>query len=285
MNNNIGAGDFLHRFRKQLYELVEISLTADRQQMGTLIHGNSKNFVHDTIDYGNYWAGFASWQGMILAVLQGTNPSSYLFKIDWKNNTANKVTFYFRYMNGIDETKIFYILRSGEYEEPKELLIPASIKYGIGQPVSIGIRIPENNSIPVSLYYDVNRKKASEVDNIASDVAEIMQWPAEAILRMKNKLKCMNAIGQPQYIAFSVAEKVIKINYPRVPVKDFYHSMDFFNTDSARKNEIKSICRQWKQPTLNYLGLKFNHEECGWKAYMVISHKHPGNHLYYNLNV
>ncbi len=283
MDTGNGHKDFLHKFRRQLYELVEFSYTADERVIGTLIHGNTRDFVNDTIEYEVYWPGFAKWRQMIFVFLKSTNPSSYLFKVDWKDNIAYKRTFYFRYMNGIPEEMIFNFLRSDDYEGLKDLLIPFSLKFGMPQPVSIGIRISADNSMPVSIYYDVSGKKKLEVEDMLSDVAEMMKWPPHAILEMLKKLQFMNKTGKAQYLAFG-DDKVIKINYPQVSAADFFYTINLFNTDIVRQNEIKAICRRWKQPTLNYLGLKFNQEECGWKAYMVISQKHSGNHSYYNLN-
>jgi hypothetical protein len=283
--NSRGTDDFSQIFRTQLYELVEFSLAADAQLMGTLIFGNSQNFVYDSVRYGSYLVNNTHWQQSILTVLQKTSPSSFLFKVDWKNNVANKATFYFRYMNGIDETLIFNLLLSGENEEIKNYLGTLSKKYSVGFPVSVGIRTSADNSLPVSFYYDVNRTKAADVEKLVSEVAEMMQWPSEAITRMQLKLQFMNKMGHPQYIAFSASDKAIKINFPHVSIENFSQSMDIFNTDIYRKNEMKLLCRQWKQSHLNYLGIKFNQTECGWKAYLVISQQHSGNHLHYNLKL
>jgi len=285
INSNVTQWDFLHAFRRQLFELVEFSLSADTQNIGTLIHGSSRSFVDDIFKYTISWKGYGPWQQKITDVLKGTTPSSYLFKVDWENNTATTGTFYFRYMNGMGEDVIFKLLGLDNWEQTSHSLKGMAMKFGIGQPVSVGIRANNTESIPVSVYYDIGKLKIPDAMSITTAVTELMQWPADSILRMNETLMVISRVCQPQYMALDPSNAVIKINYPKVSVQDFYRFMDLFNTEASRKNEVRSICRQWKQPFLNYLGIKFNQCECGWKAYLVISHQHTATDFSYTLKL
>ncbi|GAO44096.1 hypothetical protein [Flavihumibacter petaseus] len=272
---------FLEKFRLQLFDLVEISVTEDADKLGTLVFGNSKSFVNKSIECATGRNGFEQWKELIQETLERTAPTSFLFKVDWKNNKSNNETLYFRYVTGVSEESMAHLL--ARYEALRTIPVAISKKYAIGLPVCISIRIHRSEAMSVSIYYEISGKTAGEIENILTGIAEMMQWPADAIQSMLCKLDFMTGIGHPQYMAIGIPDKAIKISYPKVSVRDFGTCLDSFTTQECRKKEMKSLCRKLRQPALNYLGLKFNQQGCGWKAYLVISKKHAANSINYNI--
>jgi hypothetical protein len=261
--------NFILKFRQNAYEVIEYSFAEDPAYIGTMVYGVQNDFVNRAFDFSEYWENCNHWRNLLESIITVTAPTSYLFKVDWKNNIASTCKLYCRYLDEISIEKLEKSLLGSHFDQEMLLTLAAIEREYKLKPCIIGARVQSNCQIPISIYYHTKRLEKQELKLFLSYFDKQLKESDEQTQKLIDELL---SVKVPEFVGIDWPENSAKIDFGNISIDKFISIVGKSFTDPKRQSFFYSLSNNLSFTSLNYFSIKpksgFGFE---WKAYFALS--------------
>ena len=260
------ASDYLsfsRIFRQEIYDAVEYSFSLDPKTHGTMVAVFGDVFLGHFREYARSLGYATEFIEIVRQFAAHVETDAYLFKTDWRLEAADRLSLYFRFMNGVPRSVLesaFANTLPLLWQGPNPHTIGEAI--GTGDPVIVGLRVDKNRIYQSSVYFNYFETLNGQFKRqILAPLVQLLGWASdlsESVNEDVAALLCKNSHVAIGFDSAMVSRPLtLKISAADVSWEQVLASFSRTGVPLSRMAELATIARQLRQVRLNYAAMKF----------------------------